>query len=79
MKRLFMLAEKLEKTKSSLSSFGIAPMHHVLCEGSTFPPEKRTSMAMSVGSLTALLNYLTSNEKYRGKWKQATINAFSIY
>lgn len=41
-----------------LSQYGIYGCHHILCEGVTFPPEKRASMVQSLGPLTLLICYL---------------------
>ncbi|KOB74833.1 Uncharacterized protein OBRU01_04679 [Operophtera brumata] len=38
-----------------VSKYGLNGAHHVLLEGCTFPPEKRSSMAQSVGPMTAFL------------------------
>lgn len=49
--------KKLGNTEkvSDFQQYGIYKVHHILCEGVTFQPEKKASMAQSVEALTALL------------------------
>lgn len=47
-----------------------------LLEGASYPPEKRTSMAQSVGPLTALICYLRSEKKYENKYFDACVKNF---
>lgn len=60
-----------------VDKYGLMRQHHVLLEGSTFPPEKRSSMAQSIGPMTALLCYVRSEEKYTKKWARAVKIAMS--
>nr|QMP82185.1 nucleocapsid protein [Blattodean orthomyxo-related virus OKIAV181] len=57
--------------------YGLYGSHHVLLEGCTFPPEKRSSMAQSLGPMTVLLCYLKSDSKYEEKWKKACKRSMS--
>lgn len=43
-----------------VEKYGINTSHHMQMEGSTYLPEKRSSMAQSVGPLTALLCHIRS-------------------
>jgi hypothetical protein len=51
--------------------YGLYGSHHILLEGCTFPPEKRSSMVQSLGPMTILLCYLRLDGKYEEKWKRA--------
>nr|QMP82326.1 nucleocapsid protein [Phasmatodean orthomyxo-related virus OKIAV172] len=55
----------------NLAQYGLYGAHHILCEGVTFPPEKRSSMAQSVGPMTSLLCYLKSDRRFAEKWAAA--------
>lgn len=61
--------------KFLVSKYGIMPNHHILLEGLGFPPEKRASMAQSVGPLTALLCYLRVPDQFKEKWKNACLRS----
>lgn len=54
-----------------LDKYGLGAAHGVLLEGVTYPPERKSSMAMSVGPLTAMLTMINSTGKYRSKWENA--------
>lgn len=54
-----------------VSQYGITPAHHVLLEGSTYKPERRSAMAQTLGPLTALIVAYRSKEPYRQKWVEA--------
>lgn len=64
-----------KETKFMVSKYGILPNHHILLEGIGFPPEKRASMAQSMGPLTALLCYLRTGDPHRQKWKNACLRS----
>nr|AVR52570.1 NP [Photinus pyralis orthomyxo-like virus 2] len=66
-----------ERTAVPLSRYGINGAHHVLLEGITYPPEVKSSMAQSVGPLTALLTMFQHKGIYRSKWENAVKRAFS--
>lgn len=51
--------------------YGINGSHHVLLEGASYPPEKKSAMAQSVGPLTALVMHIRTDKKYRDKWTAA--------
>ncbi|GLV44722.1 hypothetical protein CBL_20633 [Carabus blaptoides fortunei] len=46
-----------------------AGRHHVLPEGVSFPPERRTAMAQSIGPMTAYLSMIRSEGQYRKNWE----------
>lgn len=72
------IAKDGDRTKSfPVEKYGINGSHHVLFEGSTYPPEKRGSMAQSVGPLTSLLCHIRSEETLRKKWTDASKRAMS--
>lgn len=54
-----------------VSQYGLTPAHHVLLEGSTYKPERRSAMAQTVGPLTSLLAAYKSRDPYRNKWVEA--------
>lgn len=64
-------------TEFPVRKYGLNGAHHVLLEGCTFPPEKRSSMAQSVGPMTALLCMLRSEGMYRTKWASVVKRAFN--
>jgi len=66
-----------KSTAFQVEKYGINGSHHVLLEGSTYPPEKRGSMAQSVGPLTALLCHIRTEDKYRKKWTDAAKRAMA--
>ncbi|CAK9833187.1 hypothetical protein ANTRET_LOCUS9910 [Anthophora retusa] len=51
----------------NVTQYGIYGCHHILCEGISFPPEKRASMPQSLGPLTIPLCYLRSERQYSAK------------
>lgn len=61
----------------NISQYGLDGSHHTLLEGCTFPPEKRSSMAQSVGPMTALLCHIRSPDLYRQKWTNAAKRAMA--
>lgn len=58
---------------ADLTQFGLNSSHHIHCEGITYPPMKRSSIAQSVGPLTQLimLNQARKNPRFSDKWKRA--------
>ncbi|CAG4939126.1 unnamed protein product [Colias eurytheme] len=60
-----------------VKKYGLNGAHHILLEGSTFPPEKRSSMAQSMGPMTAYLCMIRSEGIYRDKWASAVKRAFN--
>lgn len=60
-----------------VKKYGLNGSHHILLEGCTFPPERRSSMAQSLGPMTAMLCMLRNTGKYRPKWVDAVKRAFS--
>ncbi|KAK4882280.1 hypothetical protein RN001_005599 [Aquatica leii] len=61
----------------NVSEYGLSGAHHILLSGSTFPPERRTSMAQSLGPMTILLSMIRTQATYRDKWKNAAKRAFA--
>ncbi|KAK9880152.1 hypothetical protein WA026_010022, partial [Henosepilachna vigintioctopunctata] len=60
-----------------VEKYGLNGSHHILLEGCTYPPEKRSSMAQSVGPMTAMLCHIRTEEKYRKKWTDAAKRAMA--
>lgn len=56
-----------------ISQYGLTPAHHVLLEGSTYKPERRSAMAQTLGPLTAVLAAYKSRDPYRNKWQSKEI------
>lgn len=54
-----------------VAQYGLTPAHHVLLEGSTHKPERRSAMVQSLGPLTAMLAAYKAKEPYRQKWVDA--------
>ncbi|GLV38106.1 hypothetical protein CBL_10073 [Carabus blaptoides fortunei] len=63
---------------SKVSAYGLQGMHHILLEGITYPPERRSSMAQSMGPMTAFLCMLRSKSPYREKWAGAVKRSMSM-
>ncbi|CAG4958057.1 unnamed protein product [Parnassius apollo] len=59
-----------------ISQYGLTPAHHVLLEGSTYKPERRSAMAQTLGPLTAVLAAYKSREPYRNMWVEAVKRDF---
>lgn len=57
----------------NISSWGLGPEHHILLEGITMPPSKRSAIAQSLGPMTSLISLAKQKgqEKYEGKWANA--------
>lgn len=58
---------------ADLTQFGLNSSHHIHCEGITYPPMKRSSIAQSVGPMTQLimLYQARKNPRFSDKWKRA--------
>lgn len=48
-----------------VAKYGLSGAHHVLLEGASFPPERRSSIVQSLGPMTAWLCMLRSEGIYR--------------
>lgn len=59
-----------------LEKYNLDPSHAVLLEGVTYPPERLSSMAMSLGPMTQMLQMVITDSKYRGKWESAVKKTF---
>ncbi|KAK9873561.1 hypothetical protein WA026_022974 [Henosepilachna vigintioctopunctata] len=46
-----------------VEKYGLNGSHHILLQGCTYPPEKRSAMALSFGPMTALLCHIRTEEK----------------
>nr|QPL15318.1 nucleoprotein [Raphidiopteran orthomyxo-related virus OKIAV180] len=66
-----------QTTAANVAQYGLEGCHHILLEGISFPPEKRSSMTQSLGPMTALLCYIRSETKYAEKWKIAAKRALA--
>lgn len=60
-----------------VSKYGLSGAHHVLLEGTSFPPERRSSIVQSLGPMTAWLCMLRSDGIYRRKYAIAVKRAMS--
>nr|UVF62197.1 MAG: nucleocapsid [Bat faecal associated orthomyxo-like virus 1] len=59
-------------TRTNVMEMGLESRHHVLLEGITYPPDVQSSMAQSLGPLTACLKLALSNKsKYTEKYEKA--------
>nr|QMP82211.1 nucleocapsid protein [Coleopteran orthomyxo-related virus OKIAV184] len=55
-----------------ISSMGLNGSHHILLEGISYNPERRTAMVQSLGPMTVFIQMLrTKDAKYRKKWEDA--------
>lgn len=54
-----------------VSQYGMTPAHHVLLEGSTYKPERRSAMAQTMGPMTAMIASYKSKDPYRSRWVEA--------
>lgn len=52
-------------TAFPMSKYGLNGAYHILFDGSTFPPDKWSSMVESCGPITSSLCMLRSGEKLR--------------
>lgn len=67
-----------EATKQfPVEKYGLDGSFHNLLEGCTFPPDKESSLAQSLGPMTTLLTYVRSPSMYAEKWKQSAKRAFA--
>ncbi|CAG9840767.1 unnamed protein product [Diabrotica balteata] len=57
--------------------YGFNGMHDVLLKGLTYPPEKRSLIAQSLGAMTVLLLHVKTPQRYRQKWTAAAKNTKS--
>nr|QMP82250.1 nucleocapsid protein [Lepidopteran orthomyxo-related virus OKIAV178] len=60
-----------------VSKYGLSGAHHVLLEGTSFPPERRSSIVQSLGPMTAWLCMIRSEGLYRNKYAAAVKRAMS--
>ncbi|CAG4981850.1 unnamed protein product [Colias eurytheme] len=60
-----------------VSKYGLSGAHHVLLEGTSFPPERRSSIVQSIGPMTAWICMLRSEGIYRKKYAAAVKRAMS--
>lgn len=60
-----------------VSRYGLSGAHHVLLEGTSFPPERRSSIVQSLGPMTAWLCMIRSEGIYRRKYATAVKRALS--
>lgn len=60
-----------------VSKYGLSGAHHVLLEGTSFPPERRSSIVQSLGPMTAWLCMIRSEGIYRNKYAAAVKRAMS--
>ncbi|CAB3241777.1 unnamed protein product [Arctia plantaginis] len=60
-----------------VSKYGLSGAHHVLLEGTSFPPERRSSIVQSLGPMTAWLGMIRSEGIYRKKYASAVKRAMS--
>lgn len=63
-------------TMNNVSSYGLNGAHHVLLEGITFAPERKSSMAQSLGPMAILIGMIRTEEEYRRKMEVAFKKAF---
>lgn len=72
------IAKESGKSKAvPTSRYGLNGSHHILLDGCTFPPERRSAMAQSLGPMTAFLLHVRTEEKYRAKWTAASKRAMA--
>lgn len=66
---------------ADLTQFGLNSSHHIHCEGITYPPMKRSSIAQSVGPMTQLimLNQSRKNPRFSDKWKRACARSLAHF
>lgn len=60
-----------------VAKYGLSGAHHVLLEGASFPPERRSSIVQSLGLMTTWLCMLRSEGFYRKKYATAVKRAMS--
>lgn len=64
-------------TSFPVSSYGLSGAHHVLLEGASFPPERRSSIVQSLGPMTVWICMVRSEGAYRKKYARAVKRAMS--
>lgn len=64
----------------SVSQYGFYPAHHMLLEGISLTPEKKSGMAQSLGPLTSLIALSKSDpeSKYTKRWRMAVLRCCSF-
>nr|QPZ88433.1 putative nucleocapsid protein [Soybean thrips quaranja-like virus 1] len=59
--------------KMKIANFGLSKKHTPLCEGITYPPERKSAMAQSVGPVTSMIWLMLSTDNtYARKWASST-------
>lgn len=63
------------------SAYGLGPEHHILMEGITMQPSKRSAIAQSVGPITALvaLARQRGHQRYKEEWINAVKRSMLIF
>lgn len=64
-------------TSFQVSKYGLTGAHHILLEGNSFPPERRSSIVQSLGPMTAFLCMIRTEGIYRNKFAAAVKRAMS--
>lgn len=64
-------------TTFPVSKHGLTGAHHILLEGSSYPPERRSSIVQSLGPMTAFLCMIRNEGKYRKKYENAVKRALA--
>ncbi|CAH2088479.1 unnamed protein product [Euphydryas editha] len=64
-------------TSFQVSKYGLTGAHHTLLEGSSFPPERRSSIVQILGPMTAFLCLISTEGIYRNKFAAAVKRAMS--
>lgn len=64
-------------TAFQVSKYGLTGAHHILLEGNSFPPERRSSIVQSLGPMTAFLCMVRTEGVYRNKFAAAVKRAMS--
>lgn len=70
---------KVDGTHKSFpfTKYGLSGAHHILLEGASFPPERRSSIVQSLGPMTVWLCMLRSEGMYRKKYQAAVKRAMA--
>lgn len=60
-------------------TYGLTSEYHILLEGLTVPPSRKSSLAQSLGPMTIMIMLLNQkgNERYEKKWKDAAKRVIS--
>lgn len=64
-------------TSFPVSKYGLSGAHHILLEGSSYPPERRSSIVQSLGPMTVFICMLRSEGIYRAKYAAAVKRAMA--